>query len=53
MSTKAKFILTYVGGIVTGIVLVFVFLFFVGLSQQGGRQILLAVMSCCLRNRNK
>lgn len=35
MSTKAKFILTYVGGIVTGLVLMFVFLFFVGLSQQG------------------
>lgn len=27
MSTKAKFILTYVGGIVTGIILVFVFAF--------------------------
>ena len=35
MSTKVKFILTYVGGIVTGVVLMFVFLYFVGTSQQG------------------
>jgi len=35
MSTKAKFILTYVGGIVTGIVLVFVFALIVNSTQQG------------------
>ena len=35
MSTKAKFILAYVGGIVTGIVLMFIFLFVIGMSQQG------------------
>lgn len=35
MTTKVKFILTYVGGIVTGAILMVVFLFFVGKSQQG------------------
>lgn len=35
MITKVKFIMTYVGGIATGIILMFVFLFFVGMSQNG------------------
>ena len=35
MSTKTKFILTYVGGIVTGIVLMFVFALIVNSTQQG------------------
>lgn len=35
MTTKTKFILTYVGGIVTGIVLVFAFAFIVNSTQQG------------------
>lgn len=35
MNTKVKFILTYVGGIVTGVVLMFVFAFIVNSTQQG------------------
>lgn len=35
MSTKAKFILTYVGGVVTGIILVVVFALIVNSTQQG------------------
>lgn len=35
MSTKTKFMLTYVGGIVTGIVLMFVFALIVNSTQQG------------------
>ena len=35
MTTKTKFILTYVGGVVTGIVLVFAFAFIVNSTQQG------------------
>ena len=34
MSTKTKFILTYVGGIVTGIILMFVFAMIVGSTRQ-------------------
>ena len=35
MSTKTKFILTYVGGIVTGVILMFVFALVVNSTQQG------------------
>ena len=35
MTTKVKFILTYVGGIVTGIILVFAFALVVNFTQQG------------------
>lgn len=35
MSTKTKFILTYVGGVVTGIILMFVFALVVNSTQQG------------------
>ena len=35
MSTKVKFILTYVGGIVTGIILMFVFAWVINSTQQG------------------
>lgn len=35
MNTKTKFILTYVGGIVTGIILMIVFALFVNSTQQG------------------
>ncbi len=35
MSTKVKFILTYVGGIVTGIILMFILAWVVNSTQQG------------------
>lgn len=37
MTTKAKFILTYIGGVVTGIIFVFVLGVFINASQGKGR----------------